>query len=276
VIARALRAAQTASELVIAHLPGAGPDLTQSRVIGQTANRPWSPPAEPWVMGQTWRDLLFAHWALPPEAVARILPPALALDTFDGRAWIGVTPFEVSGLRPRGGPPMPLISRFPELNVRTYASLGGKPGIFFLSLDAASLPAVLAARRSYRLPYFRASMSIARRGGEIRYESDRTSRDGEPAAFAADYGPRGAVFRAAPGTLEYFLAERYCLYTVDETGRPLRADIQHPPWPLQPAAATIATNTMTRPWRVELPDEPPLLHYSGVQRVVIWPLRAAD
>lgn len=272
-IRRALRAGQSIAEPAIASLPGA--DFSQSRVIGRTENRPWPLPAEPWLMAQTWRDLLFAHWALPPDAVARVLPPALPLDTFDGRAWVGVTPFEVSGLRPRGGLPVPRISRFPELNVRTYVSLDGKPGIFFLSLDAASALAVLAARRTYRLPYFHARMTIERREREIHYVSERTSRDGEPAAFAAEYAPRGAVARAAPGSLEYFLAERYCLYTVDEAGRPLRADIQHPPWPLQPAAATIATNTMTLPWRIELPPEPPLLHYARLQQVVIWPLRPA-
>jgi uncharacterized protein YqjF (DUF2071 family) len=273
-ISRALRAGQYISEAAIASLPGA--DVTQSDVIGQTANRPWPLPAERWLMAQTWRDLLFAHWALPPEAVARILPAALPLDTFDGQAWIGVTPFEVSGLRLRGGPPVPRLSRFAELNVRTYVSLGGRPGIFFLSLDAASLFAVLGARHSYRLPYFRAWMSIERCRRDIRYRCERASPDGEPAAFAAEYRPCGPIFRAARGSLEYFLTERYCLYTVDETGRPLRADIQHPPWPLQPADAAIATNTMTWPWRIDLPLQPPLLHYAGLQRVLIWPLRPAD
>jgi uncharacterized protein len=273
-IGRALRAAQRISEAALASLPSA--DVSQSKALGQTANRPWPLPDEPWLMAQSWRDLLFAHWSLPPEEVARILPPALRLDTFDGLAWIGVTPFEVSGLRPQGGPPVPRISRFPELNVRTYVSVDGRPGIFFLSLDAASLLAVLAARRSYRLPYFRARMTIERRDEGIRYDSRRISSDGAPAAFTAGYGPSGEVFRAARGSLEYFLTERYCLYTVDETGRPLRADIQHPPWPLQPAAASIPTNTMTDPWRIELPAQPPLLHYARLQQVVIWPLRRAD
>jgi uncharacterized protein YqjF (DUF2071 family) len=272
-ISRTLRASQSVSEAAIASLPG--PDVSQSEVTGKTGNRPWPLPGEPWLMAQTWRDLLFAHWSLPPESLARVLPPALPLDTFDGRAWIGVTPFEVSGLRPRGGFPVPRISRFPELNVRTYVSLDGKPGIFFLSLDAASAIAVLAARRAYRLPYFHARMSIERGEDGIRYRSERTSADGERAAFAAEYGPRGAVFQAARGSLEYFLTERYCLYTVDDAGRPLRADIQHPPWPLQPAAASIGTNTMTEPWRVELPAQPPLLHYAHLQQVVIWPLRPA-
>jgi len=271
-----LRSAIALSEALIARMPGAGADLTQGAAIGQTANRPWRVPAEPWRMAQTWRDLLFAHWALPPEDVARILPAELELDTFDGRAWVGVTPFELSGLRPRGGLPVPAVSRFPELNVRTYVTLGGKPGIYFLSLDAASLLAVLAARRTYRLPYFQARMAIERRrAGVIDYLSERIASDGEPAAFEAEYHPSGDAFAATTGSLDYFLTERYCLYTIDEAGRPLRAEIQHPPWPLQPAVAAIRRNTMTRPWGIRLPDEPPVLHYSRVQRVVIWPLRPA-
>lgn len=185
-----------------------------------------------------------------------------------------MTPFEISGLRPRGAPPVPGVSRFCELNVRTYVSLAGRPGIFFLSLDAASRLAVLAARHAYRLPYFQARMNIDRGPGAIRYGCERTSADGEPAEFEAEYRPTAAAFRAVPGSLEYFLTERYCLYTIDEAGRPLRAEIQHPPWPLHPAAATIARNTMVRPWRIDLPGEPPLLHYSRLQRVLIWPLRA--
>lgn len=270
-IGRILGAAASVGETLLARLPSA--DLSQAAGLDQTGNRPWPVPDEAWLMAQTWRDLLFAHWALAPEAIARILPDALSPDTFDGRAWIGVTPFELTGLRPRGGLPAPCLSRFAELNVRTYTTLAGKPGIFFLSLDAASLAAVLAARRAYRLPYFRARMSVRREAGGIRYESDRISPDGDPAAFAADYRPGGEVFRAEPGSLEYFLAERYCLYTIDESGNPLRADIQHPPWPLQEAAGTIRRNTMTRPWGIRLGDEPPLLHYSRLQQVLIWSLR---
>jgi uncharacterized protein YqjF (DUF2071 family) len=133
---------------------------------------------------------------------------------------------------------------------------------------------VAAARRSFRLPYFSARMSIRRQAGTIEYDSRRSSRDGEPASFHAEYGPTGEVSPALAGTLEYFLAERYCLYTTDEQGRPLRGEIQHPPWPLQPAQATMVENTMTRPWGIELPDEPPLLHFSALQNVLIWSLQA--
>jgi uncharacterized protein YqjF (DUF2071 family) len=226
-------------------------------------------------MAQTWRDLLFAHWPVPAEVIQQVLPRALPVDTFDGSAWIGVTPFEVSGLRPRGGLPIPSASRFPELNVRTYTTLEGKPGIFFLSLDATSRLAVFAARRAYQLPYFHARMAIRRRPPSIHYDSDRIDRDGNGARFHAEYRPIGEAFGAEPGTLEYFLAERYCLYTVDEQERPLRAEIQHPPWPLQLAEAAIGTNTMTLPWGIALPEQQPLVHFSRLQNVVIWPLRPA-
>lgn len=274
-IRRALWLAASASEAAIRAVPGAPPELSQGEVIGEVENRPWPEPREPWLMAQTWRDLLFAHWRVPPDVLERALPAALPVDTYDGHAWIGVTPFELSGLRPHGGIPLPGASRFPELNVRTYTTVDGKPGIFFLSLDAANPLAVIGARRAYRLPYFRARMQINRRGPAVHYRSERTSSDGAPAEFEAEYRATGAPFTAHPGSLDYFLTERYCLYTVDADGRPLRGEIQHPPWPLQLAEATIVRNTMTAPWGIELPDEEPLLHLARLQNVVIWPLRPA-
>jgi uncharacterized protein len=274
-IGHILSTAAAASERLIAALPNAPAELSQSHVVGETSNRPWPLPESPWLMAQTWRDLLFAHWPLPPELVQQALPPALSVDTFEGSAWIGITPFEVSGLRLRGALPVPASSRFPELNVRTYTTVRGKPGIYFLSLDAASHLAVIAARRAYRLPYFHAQMTIRRHADAISYRSERTSSDGDPAAFDARYGPTGGVFEAEAGSLEYFVAERYCLYTINERGQPLRAEIQHPPWPLQPAEASITANPMTRPWGIELPRAQPMLHFAQVQNVVIWPLRPA-
>jgi uncharacterized protein YqjF (DUF2071 family) len=224
-------------------------------------------------MGQTWLDLLFAHWPVAAEVLRPKVPQQIPLDTFGGNPWIGVTPFEVRGLRLRGTPPAPGLSRFPEVNVRTYTTVRGKPGIFFMSLDAASIPAVAAARRVYRLPYFRAAMQIGRRGREIQYRSSRNSSDGEPASLQLSYWPTGPVKPAEPVTLEHFLVERYCLYTLDDQGQVLRGDIHHPPWPLQPAAARISLNTMGSPYRVPFETEP-LLHYSRRQDVVIWSLAA--
>ena len=272
-IRSALSLAASASEALIGAAPC--PELSQGEVIGEVENRPWPEPREPWLMAQTWRDLLFAHWRVRPEVLRAALPRSLPVDTHDGYGWVGVTPFELCGLRPRGGVPLPWNSRFPELNVRTYTTVGGRPGIFFLSLDAANPLAVAAARRAYRLPYFRARMEIARRGPVVHYSSERVSSDGAPAEFDVSYQPAGEVFKPQAGSLDYFLTERYCLYTVDEQGRPLRGEIQHPPWPLQPAEATIARNTMTAPWGIELPDEEPLLHVARLQNVVIWPLRPA-
>jgi uncharacterized protein YqjF (DUF2071 family) len=163
----------------------------QRSVLTDRDHRPWPLPQGSWLMGQTWVDLLFAHWPLPEEALREVVPPQLPLDTYDGSAWIGVTPFCVRGLRLRGTPPAPALSSFPELNVRTYVSVEGKPGIYFLSLDAGRHAAVHAARRSYRLPYFHSQIEVERDGQEIGYDLRRTSGDGPSACFTASYGPQG-------------------------------------------------------------------------------------
>jgi uncharacterized protein len=180
----------------------------------------------------------------------------------------------VDGLRLRGTPPLPWLSRFPELNVRTHVDYGAHPGIYFFSLDAARLAAVAAARRAYRLPYFHAEMSARHRGGKVHYESERIDSSGPPAQLRACYGPTGPRLPVDDGSLERWLAERYRLYVVDERGRALCADIHHPPWPLQPAGTTIELNTMARPLGLELVSDP-LLHYSARQDTLIWPLEAA-
>jgi len=208
-------------------------------------------------MAQTWLDLLFAHWPVPPETLRPLLPDALAVDTYEGMAWIGITPF-VTSVRPRG---LPTLQRFNELNVRTYTTVDGRPGIWFFSLDAGSAPAVLGARLFYRLPYFRATMAVERDATSVRYRSER-----DRACWEATYAPTGPPARAAPGTLDHFLTERYCLYTTG-FGTILRADIEHPPWPLQAATASIARNTMAP---VELPAREPLLHFARRQDVLIW------
>jgi uncharacterized protein YqjF (DUF2071 family) len=244
----------------------------QRDALGETGHRPWPIPDRPWFMGQTWCDLLFAHWRVPREELERVVPPQLPIDSFDGSAWLGVTPFLVSGLRIRGTLPVPVLSRFPELNVRTYVSVEGKPGIYFLSLDAASRAAVATARRVYRLPYHHAEMTQERAPAAVRFSSTRVSRDGPPAAFRGSYRPAGSA-PVVGGSLEYYLAERYCLYTLDERQRVLRGDIHHPPWPLQPAEAEFEVNTMTCPFEIRLEGEP-ILHFSRRQDVVLWGLHA--
>jgi uncharacterized protein YqjF (DUF2071 family) len=226
-------------------------------------------------MGQTWEHLLFAHWPLRPDAVRGLVPSELSLDTFDGAAWLGVTPFIVRGLHLRGTPPIPRLSSFAEINVRTYVAAADKPGVYFLSLDASSRFAVGSARRRYLLPYFLAEMVARRVDGAVDYRSQRKSSDGAPASFDASYGPRGDPYEASPGTLDHFLAERYCLYTLDDAHRLWRAHIHHPPWPLQSAAAEIRQNTMADPHELHLKGEP-VLHFARRQDVVIWPLEPAE
>jgi uncharacterized protein YqjF (DUF2071 family) len=270
---RLLQQAAGASEAILARLtPGSDADA-QVRGLRERAHRPYALPDGPWVQGQTWVDLLFAHWSLPVEALRPAVPAELPIDTFDGHAWLSVTPFEVRGLRLVGTPPLPGISRFPETNVRTYTTIDGKPGIHFLCLYAGSAMAVTAARATYRLPYVHAEMTIDRGGDEVRH---RTRRPEPEAELVARYRPSGAVFNAAPGTLDHFLTERYCLYTLDDRRRIRRADIHHPPWPLQPADTELERNTLGAPQGIELTDEPSLTHFAARQDVLVWPLwRAA-
>ncbi len=221
-------------------------------------------------MAQSWHDLLFAHWPVPVEHLRPALPSFLPLDTFAGRAWVGVIPFRMTGVRLRGIPPVPWLSAFPELNVRTYVTAGGKPGVFFFSLDAGNAVAVTVARRWFRLPYYRARMSVTPDQGGIRYTSQRVHRGAAPAAFSARYAPVGPVFRASAGSLDRWLTERYCLYTTGPAGRLYRAEIHHAPWPLQRAAAAVLRSTMTGPLGIALPDAEPLLHFARRLDVVVW------
>lgn len=241
-------------------------------LLDQVAHRPWPVPAGPWIMTQSWHDLLFAHWPLDARDLQSVLPAGVELDLFDGQAWLGITPFHLTNVAPRGVPALPWVSAFPELNVRTYVRFEDKPGIHFFSLDAGNSLAVGAARGMFLLPYFSASMDVNRRGEFVEYRSVRTSAGAAPAEFRARYRPVGPARQAARGSLEYFLTERYCLYTIDEAFRARRGQIHHPPWPLQPAEAVIAVNTMADAAGLRLPAMAPLLHFSKRQDVVVWPL----
>ncbi len=220
-------------------------------------------------MGQTWEDLLFVHWRVPTESLRSLVPHHVEVEEHDGSAWLGVTPFGITGLRLRGLLPLPRVSSFLELNVRTYVTDGEKPGIWFFSLDAASRLAVEGARAAYKLPYFVARMHSAHVGDWIAFESARVTATG--VAFGARYRATGTEFVAEAGSLEYFLTERYSLYAEDR-GRLKRAEIQHAPWTLRRADAEIELNTMSP---VELPADDPHLLWGGHQDVVLWSLEAA-
>jgi uncharacterized protein YqjF (DUF2071 family) len=235
------------------------------------AHRPWPLPKRPWMMTQRWSDLLFMHWPAQTAVIRALVPHDIDLDLHSGTAWVTVAPFYLDHLRVRGLPMMPWGSAFTELNVRTYVSMGGKPGVYFFSLDASSPLAVTAARTLFQLPYFRATMRArTQSNGRIDYESDRV--DGR-AHFAASYGPTGTVALAERGSLDHWLTERYCLYTTDRGGRVLRAEIHHAQWPLQPAHADVRVNSMLQAAGMDMPAIEPRLSFVRQLDVVVWPPR---
>lgn len=238
-------------------------------LLAQTDHRPWPMPRRPWAMAQTWRNLLFAHWPVPANALMPHLPPGLSLDTFQDQAWVGVVPFHMSGVRFRWLPPLPFTSAFAEMNVRTYVILDEKPGVWFFSLDAASRLAVEGARLAFHLPYFNADMSVWTDGGSVHYASKRADRRAQAGEFRAVYRPTSPIYRSEPGTLDYWLTERYCLYAA-ASSRLYRCEIVHPPWPLQRAEADIQVNTVAQSRGIALPDQAPLLHYAERLDVLAW------
>lgn len=244
--------------------------------LAEPSHRPWPLPRWPWVMAMQWHDLLFMHWPVSPAALRPLIPPALELETFDGSAWLGVVPFWMRGVRPRLAPTMPWVSAFPELNVRTYVRAEGKQGVWFFSLDAGNPLAVQVARAAFHLPYFDAQMVAVREGEGVYYRSVRTHPGAPPAALEVRYRPAGPVYRAAAGTLDAWLTERYCLYAANRRGRVWRGEIHHAPWPLQPAEAELRDNRMADQLGLRLPDTAPLLHFVRRLDVVAWLVEPVD
>ncbi len=244
--------------------------MTADELLSQYSHRPFPLPKSSWVMRQEWHNLLFAHWALPAEVVRPLVPEQLPLDLWDGKAYVAVVPFQIRNLRPPGVPPVPGISNLAEINVRTYVTMDGKPGVYFFSLDAENLSAVLGARLFYALPYFKAKFRIGLEGSAVRYESQRTVRP-LPAEFRGRYLPISEELPWKPmnETVERFVSERYCLYTVS-SGHVYRTDIHHLPWPLQLAKVEIGTNTMADSLGLQLSGSPSLLHFSRFLDVLVW------
>lgn len=221
-----------------------------------------------------WHDLAFLHWRVDAHLLRPLVPRGLELDTRDGQAWLGVVPFRMSGVRPLHVPLPGGLGAFPELNVRTYVVAEGKPGVWFFSLDARSRTAVRAARAWFHLPYFDARMTCAPDGDGVRYSSERVHRGAPRGRFSAHYRPVGPESRAPQGSLEHFLAERYCLYAEDRRGRILRGEIDHAPWPLQAAEVEIETCDLTDAFGLPPLAGPPLAHFARRLEVRAWTLEA--
>lgn len=246
--------------------------MNPSAILGASEHRAWPLPTGPWIMTQVWHELLFAHWPAAFQMLRPLIPSVLPLDTFEGECWVGIVPFHMTQVRPRGFPSIPKVSQFPELNVRTYVTVNDRPGVYFFSLDAGNPLAVALARALFHLPYYNADMSSQRIGDTIQYRSRRTHHGIAPAEFVASYRPIAPVSYAERRSLEFWLTERYYLYTTYH-GSIYRGDIHHRLWPLQAAELTQTCNTMAQAHNIVLPDIPPLLHYSQRQEVLVWPLQ---
>lgn len=226
-------------------------------------------------MHQNWGKLLFMHWRIEEKLLRPFIPQDLEIDAFDGSAWIGVIPFTMWGIRASFLPPVPGTSAFHELNVRTYLTLNGTPGVWFFSLDAADKLAVWAARKFYNLPYFNAQMSLNQTDKTIRYSSRRRDPRGAPAELKTAWTIGECLPRSAAGSIELFLTERYCLYS-ERDGELYRAQIHHEPWPLQSATLHSLNSTMIEAQGLPTPQGDPLLHYCEGLSVDIWSLKKAE
>ena len=232
-------------------------------------HRPWPMPDRRWSWRQSWCDLLFAHWPVPSAELRPLVPPELTLQEFDGTAWIGVVPCWMTGVARRPLPNLPWVSEFAEINMRTYVECRGRPGIWFLSLDAANPLAVWAARRFFHLPYFHARMTVTGLPDCVRYTSVRR-RHPNGLSFSALYQPISRPDESTPGCLEHWLTERYCLYARSPAGGIYRTEVHHRPWPLQRARVAIERNDLLDPHGLVCEGIPALSHFSRRLDVVVW------
>ena len=222
-----------------------------------------------------WEELTFIHWRYDPDVVQRLLPPGLTVETFDGVAWVGLVPFFLRVGLPKVRS-VPWLSRFAETNVRTYArSQDGTSGVWFFSLDAARLGAVVIARSTYRLPYFWSKMGIERSSSRIEYRCERRW-PGPAAASAAtiEIGPR--YDPAELTALDHFLTARWALFSAPRVGlRHARAF--HDPWPLHRAEIVRLDDTLVTAAALPAPEGQPLVHFAPSVTVRIgWPTKTAD
>lgn len=254
--------------------------VTVGSLLYSVEHRPWLPPDGQWLLSQRWNDALFAHFAMEPPTLRELVPREITLDLYDGVAWLTIVCLNTSHLRPSGVPPLPVLSFFPQLILRTYVTMEGKPGVYYFSVDATNLSAVWLARVFFRMQYWHSSIQI---GGatiqahspaerEIHFRSKRLHGPlaaAGPAAFEVAYAPEGEAVRARPRSLDAFLMERYCLYTSNR-GKFYRIEVHHQPWPLQQASVEIRTNSMAEPLGLALPTKPDFGHFSRSLKMLAW------
>ncbi|MFK8794315.1 YqjF family protein [Planococcus plakortidis] len=222
---------------------------------------------KPWVMAQTWRNLVFLHWPISADALRPFIPSELAIDLYDGQAWIGVVPFIADHTRLRFFFPFPIAGNYRELNVRTYVRCNGRAGVYFFSLDADSLLAVKAASAGGFLPYRYARINSGSKGSRHLFTSrPAASIHGEN--FRMGFTPAAGILEASK--LERWLTERYCLWTKPKAIL-YRVDIAHAPWRLQNVHIEIAENSLAPFLPAGWNAGQPLAHFSGVQKTRFYP-----
>jgi uncharacterized protein YqjF (DUF2071 family) len=233
----------------------------QARSLRRVGHRPFPLPGSRWTLGQTWEQTFWAHWPVSLAEMRSRVPEELEIEEYDGSAWLGIVFFRVRALRARGALPVPGISSFLQLNVRTYVrGPDSLPGVWFFSIDASSRLAALGVRRIYHVPAFYARMSLDPVGD---WQEAECVRIGEPGrVFSGRYRASGETFHPGPDSLEWFLTERYRLFTGDG-----RAEIHHDRWLLSPAEAEIELASIAP---FELRGDP-LCHFCFRQDSLIWP-----
>ncbi|MDH4354071.1 MAG: DUF2071 domain-containing protein [Actinomycetota bacterium] len=227
----------------------------------------------PWVMSQHWEHVLYLHYRVPSEQLGPLLPKGVEIDTFDGDAWVSILPLRMERAHIRDLFPIPTTANFPELNVRTYVTHDGDPGVFFLSIDSGSRLASTVARLVFRLPYHRATMTFAETRDGYRLTAER--RRAPVASFDVRYRPQGNPAPAALGSLDFFLAERYAMYAPGLTGRLLRGDISHEPWLIEEVEVEVSSNDVLDTLGLKPLDSTPLTAFATGTSARCWLMRSA-
>ncbi|MEA2720994.1 MAG: uncharacterized protein QOJ39_2858 [Candidatus Eremiobacteraeota bacterium] len=228
-----------------------------------------------WRIAMDWVDAVFLHWPVPAGSLRSRIPAGLELDTFDGAAWVSIVAFHIVRAHHRGVPPALAWRSFPEINVRTYVRDGERAGVWFFSLDAGSRVAVELGRRVLHLPYCRASIASAFEPGRMSYHLERTDARAPAGCFIAHAAYAGDARTAAPGTLEHWLVERYCFFTVNRRGRTLRGDVAHDPWPLRDATVRVNENSLLEAAGIAPSTSAAIAHVSSGVATRAWPLQTA-
>ena len=234
-------------------------------IFNDVEHRPWPLADEQWQWRQTWKDLAFVHWEIDESEIRSKIPLQLEIDKYEGKAYIGIVPFRMSGVTKRGYPAPPYFCDFPEINVRTYVMYADKPGVFFFSLDVTSFLAAWFARLFFHLPYYRAKMLVNEIGTSVNYSHSRQDK-----VFEATYGSKGkAVFEKE--SFELWLTERYCLYSNDKLGNIFCADVHHQRWSLETAELKIKANTMLNDFKIR--KQHPSVLFSKSLDVAVYQLK---